>query len=71
MGISFFSIPNNSSVTVLNFPFGPERDSLQESFFNEDDENETDQDQEKGSSRVSEVAEEWRYVENVKMCQHK
>ena len=43
---------------MLNFPFGPERDSLQESFFNEDDENETDQDQEKGSSRVSEVAEE-------------
>ena len=30
-------------VTVLNFSFEPERDSFQEPFFNEDNENETEQ----------------------------
>ena len=32
-----------SSVAMLNFQFDPEWDSLQEPFFNEDNENETDQ----------------------------
>ena len=44
-------------VTVLNFSFEPERDSFQEPFFNEDNENETEQ--ERISSRVSQTVEEW------------
>ena len=48
---------DNSSVTVPGFQFGPERDSLQEPFFNEDDENETKQ--EKSRDRVSQAVEEW------------
>ena len=39
----FFNILDNSSVTALNVPFEPERDSLQEPFFNENDGNETEQ----------------------------
>ena len=57
MRVSFFDILDNSSVTVLNFPLEPGRDSLQEPFFNEDDENETEQ--ERSSSRVSQAVEEW------------
>ena len=57
MTISFFNILNNSSVTVRDFLFEPEWDSLQEPFFNEDDENETKQ--ERSSSRVSQAVEEW------------
>ena len=34
---------NSSSVTVLFFQFEPERDSLQEPFFSEDDQNEAEQ----------------------------
>ena len=34
---------DNSSVTVLGIQFEPERDSLQEPFFNEEDENEVEQ----------------------------
>ena len=56
MRVSFFDILDNSSVTVLNFPLEPGRDSLQEPFFNEDDENETEQ--ERSSSRVSQAVEE-------------
>ena len=41
---------------MLNFPFEPERDSLQEPFRNEDDENETDQ--ERSSSRISQAVQE-------------
>ena len=41
---------------MLNFPFEPERDYLEESFFNEDDENKTEQ--ERSSSRVSQAVEE-------------
>ena len=48
---------DNSSVTVLGFQFEPERDFLQEPFFQEDDVNETEQ--EKSSSRVSQAVEEW------------
>ena len=47
----------NSSVTVLGFQFEPERDSLQGSFFKEDDKNETKQ--ERSSSRVSQAVEGW------------
>ena len=43
-------------VTVLNFSFEPERDSFQEPFFNEDNENETEQE------RISDVS-----VGNVKL----
>ena len=39
------------------FPFEPKRDSLQEQFFNEDDENETEQ--ERSSGRVRQAIEEW------------
>ena len=53
--ISFFNILNNSSVTVLGVPFEPVRDSLQEPFFHEDDENETEQ--ETSSSRVGQAVE--------------
>ena len=48
---------DNSSVTVLGFQFEPERDSPQEPFFKEDDDNETEQ--ERSSSRVSQAVEEW------------
>ena len=48
---------DNSSVTVLGFQFEPERDSLQEPFFKEDDVKETEQ--EKSSSWVSQAVEEW------------
>ena len=48
---------DNSSVTVFDFQFEPERDSLQEPFFKEGDVNETEQ--EKSSSRVSQAVEEW------------
>ena len=41
---------------MLGFPLEPERESLQEPYFDEDDENETDQ--ERGSSRVSQAVEE-------------
>ena len=41
---------------MLDFPFEPERESLQEPFFNEDDENETEQ--ERSSSRVSQAVED-------------
>ena len=41
---------------MLHFQFEPEIDSLQEPFFNEDDENETEQ--ERSSSRVSQAVEE-------------
>ena len=57
MRISFFSIVDNSSVTVLSFQFEHERDSIQEPFFNEDDENETEQ--EKSINRVIQAVEEW------------
>ena len=55
MRISFFNILDNSSVTALNFPFEPKRDSPLEPFFNEDDENETIQ---KGINRVNQAVEE-------------
>ena len=42
---------------MQGFWFEPEKDSLQELFFNQDDENETQQ--EKSSSRVSQAVEEW------------
>ena len=48
---------DNSSVIVLGFQFEPERDSLQEPFFKEDDVKETEQ--EKSSSWVSQAVEEW------------
>ena len=48
---------DNSSVTVLGFQFEPERDSPQEPFFKEDDENETEE--ERSSSKVSQAGEEW------------
>ena len=48
---------DNSSVTVLGFQFKHERDSPQETFFKEDDVNETEH--EKSSSRVSQTVEEW------------
>ena len=64
--ISFFNILDNSYVTVLNFLFEPERDSLQEPFFNEDDENETEQ--ERSSSRVGQTVESDVNVGNVKLC---
>ena len=48
---------DNSSVTVLGFQFEPERDSPQEPFFKEDDENETEE--ERSSSKVSQAVEEW------------
>ena len=48
---------DNSSVTVLGFQFEPERDFLQEPFFQKDDVNETEQ--EKSSSRISQAVEEW------------
>ena len=48
---------DNSSVTVPGFQFEPERDSPQEPFFKEDDENETEQ--ERSSSRVRQAVEEW------------
>ena len=41
---------DNSSVTVLDFQFEPERDSPQDPFFKEDYENKTEQ--ERNSSRV-------------------
>ena len=47
---------NNSSATVLGFQFEPERDSLQEPFYQEDDVNETEQ--EKSNCRVSQAVEE-------------
>ena len=56
MKISFFNILDNSSVTMLGFPFEHERDYLQEPFFNEDDENETEQ--ERSSSRVNQAVED-------------
>ena len=40
---------------MLGFPFEPERDSLQELFFNEDDNNKTEL--ERSSSRVSQAVE--------------
>ena len=48
---------DTSSVTVLGFQFERERESLEEQFFKEDDENETEQ--ERSSSRVSHAVEEW------------
>ena len=48
---------DNSSVTALGFQFEPQRDSPQEPFFKEDDENETEQ--ERSSSRVRQAVEEW------------
>ena len=54
--ISFFNILDNSSVTVLDFSFESESDSLQEPLFNEDDENETEQ--ETISNRVSRAVED-------------
>ena len=42
---------------MLGFPFEPERDSLQELFFNEDDNNKTEL--ERSSSRVSQAVEGW------------
>ena len=48
---------DNSSATVLGFQFEPERDSLQEPFYQEDDVNETEQ--EKSNCRVSQAVEEW------------
>ena len=54
----------NSSVTVLGFQFEPERDSLQGSFFKEDDKNETEQ--ERSSSRVSQAVEV--NMANVNLC---
>ena len=50
------NIISKSSVTVLSFQFENERDSLQEPYFNEDDENKTEQ--ERSSSRVSQAVEE-------------
>ena len=54
--ISFFNILDNSSVTVLDFSFESESDSLQEPLFNKDDENETEQ--ETISNRVSRAVED-------------
>ena len=54
--ISFFNILDNSSVTVLDFSFESESDSLQEPLFNEDEENETEQ--ETISNRVSRAVED-------------
>ena len=54
---SFFNIMDNSSENVVGFQFDSERDFLQESFFNEDDENEIEQ--ERSSSIVSQAVEEW------------
>ena len=48
---------DNSYVTVPGLQFEPERDSSQESFFNENDENEMKQD--RSSSRISQAVEEW------------
>ena len=48
---------NNSSVTVLFFQFEPERDSLQEPFFSEDDQNEAEQGGSGGG--VSQAVEGW------------
>ena len=48
---------DNSFVRVLGFHFEQERDSPQEPFFKEDDENETEQ--ERSSSRVRQAVEEW------------
>ena len=47
---------DNSSVAVPGFQFEPERDSSQEPFFSEDDENEMKQ--ERSSSRISQAVEE-------------
>ena len=47
---------DNIFVTVLGFQYGPERDSLQEVLFNEDDENKTEHG--KNSSRVNEAITE-------------
>ena len=57
MRTSFLDKLDNSSVTGLGFLFEPERDSHQESFFNKDDENETEQ--ERSDSRVSKAVEDW------------
>ena len=51
---------DNSFITVLCLKYGPEKDSLQEPFFNKDDENATEH--ERSSSWVSQVAEEWKRV---------
>ena len=56
MRISFFNILDNSSVTVLDFPFEHERGSLQEPFFKKDDDNESGQ--KRSSSNVSQAVEE-------------
>ena len=48
---------DNGSVNVLGFQFETERDSLQEPFLNEDDDNKTKQ--KRGSSQVSQPVEEW------------
>ena len=53
----FFNRMDNSSVIVPGFQYEPERHSLQEPFFNENDGNETEQ--ERSSSRVSHTLEEW------------
>ena len=50
---SFLNIMDNSSENVIGFQFDSERDFLQESFFNEDDENEIEQ--ERSSSIVSQA----------------
>lgn len=55
--ILFFNIIVNSSIIVVGFQFELERDTLQESFFNENDENENEQ--ERSSSRDSQPVEEW------------
>ena len=47
---------DNISVTVLGYLFEPDRDSLQELFFKEDDD---ETEQERSSSRVSQAVEEW------------
>ena len=50
---------DNSSVIILGFYFEPEIDALQEPFFNEHDENKTEQ--ERSSSKVNHAVEEqWR-----------
>ena len=66
--ISFFNILDNSSVTVLDFSFESESDSLQEPLFNEDDENETEQ--ETISNRVSRAVEDWCKCDDVTKQPH-
>ena len=54
-------------VTVLGVPFVPERDSLQELFFQEDDENKTEKERTSiGSAR--QLKSDVSVVRNVKLC---